>query len=85
MILHRKKGHNQYQNNPIDLEAILAVEITKTGKGEVRKRRKAGLSAYYIKDGRIIEQKPDKSVVSIRDVHSKWVTIEKHNRKVTLK
>ncbi len=86
MIPTRKRGQIQkFQNGQIDLEANLAIEIAKTGTEQIKKRRKAGLSVFFLKDGRIVEQKPDKSEVKGKAIAAKWITLEKSKRKLILK
>jgi hypothetical protein len=81
-----KNKHNQkYTGDPIDLERTLVVHISNTGKEQIKKRRKAGLSVYYLKDGRIVEVKPDRTEIQGKQIESRWVTLEKKKRSFLLK
>ena len=70
---------------PIDLEKSLVAQISNTGKEEIKERKKAGLSVYYLKGGRVVEVRPDKTEIAGKEVKSKWVTLEKEKRKIVLK
>jgi hypothetical protein len=86
-----KNNHvtKRYEYNPLpntpDLEARVAIEITKTGQAEIKRRRRAGLSVYFAKDGHIIEQRPDKSEIKGNKVNSEWITVADKYRKIRLK
>lgn len=74
-----------YQKDPMDIERSLVVSISETGKEQLKQRRKARLSSYYAKDGKIIEVLPDNTHQVRQNVRSKWVTVKKANRTVILK
>jgi hypothetical protein len=84
-VTRKDKRRNEFRNNQIDLEANLVTFIVRTGKEQIKKRRKAGLSAYFLKDGAIIEVKPDKTEVQLENLGLKWVSLEKEKRTVILK
>lgn len=79
------KRNQQFTGNPIDLERNLVAHISNTGKEEIKKRRKAGFSVYYSKDGRIVELKPDRTEIQGKQIESRWVTLEKKKRTFVLK
>lgn len=85
MITFKRRQAEQYKGNQIDLEANLALAIAKTGQVQIKKRRKAGFSVYFLKDGHLIEQKPDQSVVKKKIIAAKWVVLDKNKRRFTLK
>lgn len=67
------------------LERSLIGYITKTGREQIKKRRKAGLSVYFLKDGRIVERRPDRTEIPGTKIGSSWVTLDKEKRTVVLK
>jgi hypothetical protein len=74
-----------YQKDPMDIERNLITKISDTGKEQVKKRRKAGLSSYYVKDGNLVEVLPNNSQHIRLTVRSKWLTLEKGRRTIRLK
>lgn len=80
-----KKSKQQYHVTSVDLERSLVDKIADTGKEQVKRRRKAGLSSFYINEGKIIEVLPDNSKHVRKAVKSKWVSIEKKKRSINLK
>ena len=85
-MITRKNRHRFFQiPNQIDLEADLVLHIIKTGREQIKRRRKAGLSVYYLKEGRIIEQRPDKTEVKGKLIGSQWITLDKNKRTLILK
>ena len=85
MISRRNKGYYKFTGNQVDLETNLVSHITKTGKEQIKRRRKAGLSVYYLKDGRIIEQRPDRTEIEGKKIGSHWITLDKDKRTIILK
>lgn len=81
----KNKRFQQITGNIADLERNLVVHISKTGKEQIKKRRKAGLSVYYLKKGRIVEVKPDRTEIQGKEIGSRWVKLEKKNRTLVLK
>jgi len=81
----RHNGNQQYFQDPMGLERSLIVRISETGREQMKKRRKAGLSSFYAKDGRIIEVLPDNSENVRHAINSKWIVLEKEKRSIKLK
>jgi hypothetical protein len=79
----------RYEFNPLpkssDYEAKVAIEIAKTGREEVKRRKKAGFSVFFVKDGHIIEQHPDKSEIKIGEASTEWITLTDSKRKFSVK
>jgi hypothetical protein len=48
-------------HDPLEIERTLVARIAETGKEQLKKRRKAGLSSFYAKEGKIIEILPNNS------------------------
>lgn len=84
MGIVRDKRHT-YNNPQIDLERTLIAHIVKTGKEQIKKRKKAGLSVYFVRNGQIVEVKPDKTVIPGKKLESRWIKLEKSKRSVVLK
>ena len=85
LATRRNRRYQPAKIKPVDLEQNLVAHISNTGKEEIKKRRKAGLSVYYLKEGRIVEVKPDKTEIKGKEVKSRWVTLAKEKRKLVLK
>ncbi len=85
MNTRKNKRYQQYTGNLADLERSLVVHISKTGKEQIKKRRKAGLSVYYLKAGRIVEVKPDRTEIQGKEIGSSWIKLEKAKRTLVLK
>jgi hypothetical protein len=81
----KKKRFQQATTNLNDLERSLVGHISKTGKEQIKKRRKAGLSVYYLKGGRIVEVKPDKTEIQGKEIGKPWIKLEKKKRSLVLK
>lgn len=43
----RFNGNRQYFQGPLEIERTLVAKISETGKEQLKKRRKAGLSSFY--------------------------------------
>ena len=50
-----KRNISKYQSKKPDLEEVIAKEISKTGREQIKRRVKAGLSVFYLKNGKIID------------------------------
>lgn len=81
---HYSPGAKKALRNPMDLERNLINKIAETGREELKKRRKAGLSSFYAKDGKIIEVLPNNTETVRQTINSRWVILEKKKRSVTL-
>ncbi len=78
-------GNHPNPHNPLETERKLIAKISETGKEQLKKRRKAGLSSFYAQGGKIIEVLPNNSE-HVRDtIKSKWVTLKKEKRSIKLK
>lgn len=75
----------RYTGNSVDLERTLVDHISNTGKEQIKKRRKAGLSVYFLKEGRIVEVTADKTEIKGKKVESRWITLEREKRTFLLK
>ena len=84
-VTRKDKKRTEFRKNQIDLEANLVTYITRTGKEQIKKRRKAGLSAFLLKNGFIIEVKPDRTEVELKKLTSTWVSLDKEKRTLILK
>ena len=84
-VTRKDKKRTMFRKNQIDLEANLVTYITKTGQEQIKKRRKAGLSAYLLKNGAIIEVKPDRTEIELKKLGSNWVSLDKKKRTLILK
>lgn len=80
-----KKKLIKFQQPSIDLERELASHITKAGADQIRRRRKAGLSVFFLKDGRIVEVRPDKTEIHGQEITMRWIKIDRGKRTVVLK
>lgn len=78
-------GKRHQFRDPQEIERVLIERITNTGREQLKKRRKAGLSSYYSKDGKIIEILPDNAEVVRQTISSKWVVVKRENRKLVVK
>ena len=76
---------NQFTGEKGDLERNLVVHISNTGKEQIKRRRKRGLSAYYLKDGVIIELTPSRKEIKGKQIQSRWIFLEKSKRTLVLK
>ena len=81
----KNKRSPSYTGNQTDLERSLVIHISNTGKEQIKKRRKASLSSYYLKEGRIVEMKPDRTEVQGKKIESRWIKLEKGKRSLVLK
>lgn len=81
----KRRSQKQYTGEVIDLERKLAAHISNTGKEQIKKRKRAGLSVYYLKNGRVVELKPDKTEVQGKHVESIWITLDSNKRTIVLK
>ena len=75
----------EYQGKPVDLERELVVRIAETGREQIKRRRRHNLSVYYLKNDKLIEVKPDKTEISIKDIKSRWITLESDKRSIVIK
>jgi hypothetical protein len=87
-----KGRYNNYNNqgkkhsyDPMEIERSLVIKISETGKEQLKQRRKAGLSSFYAKEGRIIEVLPNNSENVRETIKSKWIVLEKKKRSVVFK
>lgn len=78
-------GNQQYFQDPLEIERILVARIAETGKEELKKRRKAGLSSFYAKEGKIVEVLPNNAEHIRQTIKSKWVVLNKEKRSFKLK
>lgn len=85
MGIVRESRQPKYNTPEIDLERTLVINISQTGKEQIKRRRKAGLSVYFLKEGRIVEVKPDKTEIPGKKVESRWIKLAKGKRTVILK
>ena len=81
---YRKTGLESLED-PMDIERQLIVRIGEVGQAEVRRRRKKGLSSFFVRNGRIIEKLPDNTEQQREEVHSKWITVAKGRKVFKLK
>ncbi len=81
----RRQRSKKFHATPVDLERKLAAYITQTGAEQIKRRRKAGLSVYYVKDGRIIEVRPDQTEIEVKEIPTRWVTVAENKRSIVLK
>ena len=79
------RREQKYTGNLVDPERTLVDHILHTGKEQIKKRRKAGLSVYFLKDGRIIELKPDRTEIKGKEIESRWINLERGKRTLVLK
>jgi hypothetical protein len=73
------------QDAPVDMEVSLVTHIAKTGKEQIKRRKKAGLSVYYLKGDSLVELKPNKTEVELKKIKSKWISLDKEKRTLILK
>lgn len=85
MAKSKNNGNQQYLHDPNEIERTLIARISDTGKVELKRRRKAGLSSFYAREGKIIEVLPDNSERVREDVDSNWVILKKDRRTFILK
>lgn len=78
-------GNRQYTQDPYEIERTLITRIADTGKEQLKRRRKAGLSSFYAREGKIIEVLPNNSEHVRHAVKSKWVVLTKEKRSFKLK
>lgn len=78
-------GRRRYFQVSLELERSLIERISETGKEQLKRRRKAGLSSFYAKDGRIIEVLPNNSEQVGLAIKSKWIALSKDKRSLKLK
>ncbi len=71
--------------DPMELERSLVSRISEVGKEQLKRRRKAGLSSFYAKEGKIIEVLPNNSEQVRQTIRSKWIVLTKENRSITIK
>ncbi len=80
------REHKRYKkpwdnaSQPKDPEKDLADEICKTGRVQIRKRTKAGFSAFYVRNGKLVEAKPDKTEVEKANISDEWLTVAPEKR-----
>jgi hypothetical protein len=84
MAKYRKTVLESFKD-PMEIERELVIRIGQVGRSEVRRRKKAGLSSFIVRDGRIIEKFPDNTERTREAVDSKWVTVAKGRRAFKLK
>jgi hypothetical protein len=70
-----KKTVLESLKDKIDIERQLIIRIGEAGRSEVRRRKKKGLSSFFVRNGRIIEKLPDNTEQTREAVHSKWITV----------
>lgn len=80
-----KFSNYQHSHNPLEMERTLVAKISETGKEQLKKRRKAGLSSFYAKEGKIVEVFPNNSEHVRHTIKSKWVVLKKEERSLKLK
>lgn len=85
MAKSKHKGNQQYTPDPYEIERTLIARISDTGKEQLKRRRKAGLSSFYAKEGNIIEVLPNNSEHIRHAVKSNWVVLKKEKRSFKLK
>lgn len=86
MNLRKTKRYRQeFTGKTTDLERTLVAHISNTGKEQIKRRKKAGLSVYYLRNGRIVEVKPDKTETLGTQIKSRWVTLDQDKRTLILK
>ena len=85
MAKNRFNGNRQYFQDPLEIERTLVIKISETGKEQLKKRRKAGLSSFYAKEGKIIELLPNNAEHVRHTIKSKWVVLSKEKRSLKLK
>ncbi|MBL0739850.1 hypothetical protein [Chryseolinea lacunae] len=85
MAKEKEYQNQNFTGKTVDLERTLVAKISGTGKTEIKKRRKAGLSVFYLKQGKIVEVKPDQTEIEVQSVDSRWVKIEKNKRSILIK
>lgn len=78
-------GNRQYLQDPLEIERTLVTRISETGKEQLKRRRKAGLSSFYAKEGKIIEVFPNNSEQVRQNIKSNWVVLKKEKRSLKLK
>lgn len=78
------KANHLYFTDATTMERKLIVRICDTGKEQLKRRRKAGLSSFYAKDGKIIEVFPNNSERTCETVKSNWIILEKGKRSFKL-
>ena len=81
---YRKNVFDSFRDQ-MDIERELIIRIGAIGREEVKRRRAAGLSSFFARDGRIIEKLPDNTEHTRDVIHSKWVKIAKGKRSLKLK
>jgi hypothetical protein len=85
MTKRRYNSSQQHFQDPMEIERALVAKISETGREELRKRRRAGLSSFYAKEGKIIELLPNNSERVHHDVKSQWIVLTREQRLTTLK
>lgn len=85
MAKAKYNGNQKYFPDPLEMERTLVVRISDTGKEQLKRRRKAGLSSFYAKEGKIIEVLPNNSEHVRQTIKSNWVTLNKEKRSLKLK
>jgi hypothetical protein len=85
MAKRKSNSDFQYSHNPLEMERTLVAKISETGKEQLKKRRKAGLSSFYAKEGKLIEVLPNNSEHVRHTIKSKWVVLKKEKRSLKLK
>jgi len=78
-------GKQQYFQDPLEIERTLVIRISETGKEQLKRRRKAGLSSFYAKEGKIIEIFPNNTEHVRQTIKSKWVVLNREKRSLKLK
>lgn len=78
-------GKRQYFQAPLEIERTLVTRISETGKEQLKRRRKAGLSSFYAKEGKIIEVFPNNTEHVRQTIKSKWVVLNREKRSLKLK
>jgi hypothetical protein len=75
----------QYVKDPMEIERMLVSRITETGKEQIKKRRKASLSSFYAKEGKLIEVLPTNVETVGQSVRFKWLVLERRKRIISFK
>lgn len=78
-------GNPWHFQDPFEIERKLVAKISDTGKQQLKRRRKAGLSSFYAKEGKIIEILPNNSEHICQAIKSTWVVLNKEKRSMMLK
>jgi hypothetical protein len=85
MAKSRYASNQQYFQDPFEIERALVSRISDTGKEQLKRRRKAGLSSFYAREGKIIEVLPNNSEHAHQTIKSNWVVLKRGKRSLKLK